>query len=250
MTAVIPTGNAYDKYASRNPIERRLMERFFAALDGALPERPPLRVLEVGVGEGEVTARLRRRFNGASVIGADLPDPARPGEWRARGIVGMYADIAALPFRSGAFDLVMAIEVLEHVPDPAAALRELARVGGGHVVVSVPREPVWRVANMARGRYVSALGNTPGHIQHWSRRGFTRLVGAHLDVVSVTSPFPWTMIAARPRRLPAPEVRPITRTEHASTDRPAYAATMRLEAERPHRSEDAPSDRPAARSAR
>jgi hypothetical protein len=30
----------------------------------------------------------------------------------------------------------------------------------------VPREPIWRIGNMARGRYLGDLGNTPGHIQH------------------------------------------------------------------------------------
>lgn len=199
MTTVIPTGNSYDKYATRNPIERRLMAGFFAALDGSLPDHPPETVLEVGVGEGEVSARLRGQYADATIVGADLPDPARPGDWRDRGIVGLFADIAHLPFPSRSFDLIMAIEVLEHVPDPAAAVCELARLSRGHLVLSVPREPVWRMANMARGKYLAALGNTPGHIQHWSRRRFAGLVGSQFDIVTVRTPFPWTMIGARTR---------------------------------------------------
>lgn len=199
MTTVIPTGNTYDKYASTNPIERRLMAGFFAALDAALPADPPATVLEVGVGEGEVSARVRKRWPDATVVGADLPDDDLAGSWRLRGMTGLFADIARMPFPAKAFDLVLAIEVLEHVPDPDAALAELARLARGHLVLSVPREPIWRVANMARGRYLGALGNTPGHIQHWSRRGFVAQVGAHVDVVTVRTPFPWTMIGARAR---------------------------------------------------
>ena len=41
----------------------------------------------------------------------------------------------------------------------------------------VPREPVWRVLNVARGRYVRWLGNPPGHIQHFSRAAFLALAG-------------------------------------------------------------------------
>ncbi|HET6954582.1 MAG TPA: class I SAM-dependent methyltransferase [Acidimicrobiales bacterium] len=199
MTAVIPTGNTYDKYASSNPVERHLMAGFFAALDAALPAQAPATVLEVGVGEGEVSARVRDRWPAATVVGVDLPDPDLAAHWRQRAITGLFADIARLPFPSKAFDLVLAIEVLEHVPDPDAALAELNRLSRGHVVVSVPREPIWRVANMARGKYLGALGNTPGHIQHWSRRGFVRQVRAHLDVVTVRTPFPWTMVGAQAR---------------------------------------------------
>ena len=199
MSTSVPTGNIYDKYRSKNPIERRLMRGFFAALSGALPQEPPMTVLEVGVGEGEISARLRSLYPEAHIVGVDLHDDALAAEWRTRGFIGVYADIAHLPFPPLAFDLVMAIEVLEHVVDPVAALAELVRVSRGGMVLSVPREPIWRVANMARGKYLADLGNTPGHVQHWSRRGFAELVGSQLEVVSVSTPFPWTMVEARPR---------------------------------------------------
>jgi SAM-dependent methyltransferase len=197
----VPTGNTYDKYASKNPVERRLMAGFFACLDELLPAGTPAAVLEVGMGEGEVSARIRARYPEARVVGIDLPDDELAGAWQGRGLHGAFADIARLPFEDGMFDLVLAIEVLEHVPDPAAALRELGRVARrpADLVLSVPREPIWRVANMARGKYLRDLGNTPGHIQHWSRRSFARLVGGHFDPVAVRSPFPWTMVAARAR---------------------------------------------------
>ncbi|HMQ28482.1 MAG TPA: methyltransferase domain-containing protein, partial [Acidimicrobiales bacterium] len=94
------------------------------------------------------------------------------------------------------FDLVLALEVLEHVPEPEAVLSEIARVGRGAVVLSVPWEPVWRLGNLARGRYVRDLGNTPGHIQHFGRGGFRRLVARHLDVREVRRPVPWTFVRA------------------------------------------------------
>jgi SAM-dependent methyltransferase len=194
----VPTGNTYDKYRSKNPIERRLMHGFFAALSDALPAEHPVAVLEVGVGEGEISAKLRSLYPDAHIVGIDLHDDDLAVEWRTRGFVGVYGDIARLPFPALSFDLVMAIEVLEHVDEPAAALAELVRVSRGRLVLSVPREPIWRVANMARGKYLADLGNTPGHVQHWSRRSFVELVGSQLEVVNVSTPFPWTMIEARP----------------------------------------------------
>jgi ubiquinone/menaquinone biosynthesis C-methylase UbiE len=199
VSTSVPTGNTYDKYRSKNPIERRLMKGFFAALSDALPREHPATVLEVGVGEGEISTKLRSVFPDAHIVGIDLYDNSLAAEWRMRGFFGVYADIARLPFAPLAFDLVMAIEVLEHVDDPEAALAELVRVSRGGMVLSVPREPIWRVANMARGKYLADLGNTPGHVQHWSRRAFAELVGSQLEVVRVSTPFPWTMIEARPR---------------------------------------------------
>lgn len=193
----VPIGNAYDKYTSSNPIERRLMRMFLERFDDCLPLRAPSRVLEVGIGEGEIATRVARRYPDACVTGLDLPDDDLAREWGARGVGAAFGDIDALPFPDRAFELVLAIEVLEHVPDPDAALRELARVGARDVVLSVPREPLWRVANMARGKYWSTLGNTPGHIQHWGKAPFSRLVARHFDVTKVHSPTPWTMVAAR-----------------------------------------------------
>ncbi len=55
------------------------------------------------------------------------------------------------------------------MPDPAHTLAEMARCAARHVLVSVPREPLWRAVNMARGAYWRELGNTPGHVNHFSK---------------------------------------------------------------------------------
>ena len=201
MTATVdvPTGNTYDKYASSNPIERRLMAGFMGSLDDLLPATPPATVLEVGLGEGEVSARVRRRYPEARMVGIDLPDPELASAWDDKELAGAFADICALPFADGMFDLVLVIEVLEHVPDPVAALAEVRRVARGHLVASVPREPVWRAANLARGKYLKDLGNTPGHVNHWSKKEFAELIGTQFALTAVRSPFPWTMVGARAR---------------------------------------------------
>ena len=73
----------------------------------------------------------------------------------------------------------------------------MARCAQRWLLASVPREPLWRALNVARGAYVSRLGNTPGHLNHWSRRAFIRLLSAHGEIVEVRSPFPWTMLLVR-----------------------------------------------------
>ncbi len=195
----VPIGNHYDKYAAKNPIARKLMDGFMAALDGALPSAPPETVFELGMGEGEIVDRVRDRYGAVFITGLDLPDPGLAHHWHERKIDGLFGDAGSLPVRDHSMDLVLAIEVLEHLPDPAAALRELARVARRDVVVSVPNEPTWRALNLVRGSYIGALGNTPGHIQHWSAKRFAALVAEHFDVVKVAKPLPWTVVTARAR---------------------------------------------------
>jgi ubiquinone/menaquinone biosynthesis C-methylase UbiE len=197
--SAIAVGNTYDKYGTTHPIERRMMAGFFSALDSALDGLDPEVVVEVGAGEGRVTDRLRQRFAGASVVGLDLPDHELAAEWAAAPLSMMFGDASHLPFADESIDLVVALEVLEHVPAPEPALDEFARVCRGTAVFSVPREPIWRLGNLARRRYVRQLGNTPGHVNHWSARSFRRFVATRFEIDASSTPLPWTMVRCRPR---------------------------------------------------
>ena len=80
-----------------------------------------------------------------------------------------------------------------------AALATLASLARPWLIVSVPREPIWRALNLARLKYVADMGNTPGHLSHWSKRGFVELLDSRVDVIEVRSPLPWTMALCRAR---------------------------------------------------
>jgi SAM-dependent methyltransferase len=192
------SGNTYDKYASKNPIERRMMNGFFTALDRMLDGLQPEVVIEIGAGEGRITERLVARFPQATVVGLDLPDTNLAEEWEEIDVPMFFGDATRMPFVDGSIDLVVGLEVLEHVPQPERALTDIARICRGTALLSVPREPIWRAGNMARGRYVRDWGNTPGHVNHWSARGFERFVGTRFDVEAVARPLPWTMVRATP----------------------------------------------------
>jgi len=202
----IVTGNTYDKYGSRNPLVRRMMDGFERNLD-ELMERAgsgragPGSLLDVGCGEGVLVHRWATRLGeGCRLVGIDLEEPSIQAGWAQRQAPNLTYEVMRaenLPFATDEFELVTAIEVLEHVPDPEHTLAEMARCAQRHLLVSVPREPLWRMLNMARGAYWSEFGNTPGHLNHWSRRAFTALLSRHGTVVEARSPFPWTMLLVR-----------------------------------------------------
>ncbi len=196
----VVTGNTYDKYGSSNPVVRRLMAGFERELDELLGLAAPSSLLDVGCGEGVLVHRWSARLPTCRVVGIDLEEESIQAGWaerRAPNLEYRVIEDANLPFAAGEFDLASAIEVLEHVPDPEDTLSEMARCAARHLLVSVPREPLWRLLNIARGAYWPALGNTPGHLNHWSRRSFVKLLSRHGEVVELRSPFPWTLLLVR-----------------------------------------------------
>ncbi len=196
----IVTGNTYDKYGSTNPLVRRMMDGFESALDDMLEAASPISLLDVGCGEGVLVHQWAQRLEPARVVGIDLEEPSIQAGWEQRKAPNLeYKVMRAenLPFVENEFDLACAIEVLEHVPDPEHTLAEMARCAEHRLLVSVPREPLWRMLNMARGAYLKDLGNTPGHLNHWSKRSFVKLLSRYGKVLEARSPFPWTMLLVR-----------------------------------------------------
>jgi 2-polyprenyl-3-methyl-5-hydroxy-6-metoxy-1,4-benzoquinol methylase len=194
------TGNTYDKYGSTNPAVRRLMANFEGTLEELFTQAAPKTVLDVGCGEGVLTHQWAQKPVVERIVGIDLDDPQLHEAWKDRQHPCLeYREIKAdnLPFADGEFEAATAIEVLEHVPDPEHTVSEMARCASKHLLVSVPREPLWRGLNMARGAYLKELGNTPGHLNHWSKRSFAQLLGRYGTVVQARSPFPWTMLLVR-----------------------------------------------------
>jgi SAM-dependent methyltransferase len=199
-TAEVPTGNTYDKYGSSNPLVKRLMAGFHTTLDDLWEQAAPGSILDVGCGEGVLTAEWAARLGDGRVVGIDLDDPKLRAEWERRTRPNLdfrVEEATSLSFADDEFEMACATEVLEHVPEPEATLAEMARVASRYLLVSVPREPVWRALNMARGAYWRDLGNTPGHLNHWSRRSFVDLLSRYGTVEEARSPFPWTMVLVR-----------------------------------------------------
>lgn len=197
-------GNYENKYQAKNPIARYMMARFIRAFDELLAQSDAKAVHEVGCGEGELSRRMAAR--GMTVRASDFSAQVVEDARRATRVAGYdvaYAVRSAYELRPGPDDaeLIVACEVLEHLERPEEALEVLAKLARPWLLVSVPREPIWRALNMCRGKYVPALGNTPGHIQHWSKASFVRLLERHVEVVALRSPLPWTMALCR-RRAP------------------------------------------------
>lgn len=186
------TGNLYNKYGTSNPLYRRLVGQFEQHLFKLLDETHPSSMLEIGCGEGHWLAQIAARRPQTEIVGLDIGlDVLKKAQTGTTGVPLIVGDAGKLPFNGPQFDLVLAAEVLEHVPDPMTVVREMGRITKAYCVVSVPHEPWWRMLNMARMHYLRALGNTPGHIQHFTPRSLKRLLEAEFEVQKFNSVFPW-----------------------------------------------------------
>jgi len=187
----------YAKFRSTNPIVERLIDRYFATLGGIIESLTPGSVLDAGCGEGETIFRLSdllpRRVAGVDVREDCVAHAKRRLPW----VEVSPGNVYDLDFAARSFDLVLCLEVLEHLDEPARALGELSRVSAGDVVLSVPWEPWFRLGSLARGRHVSAFGNNPEHVQRWTRRGFREFLAPRLELVRVSSAFPWLLAHCR-----------------------------------------------------
>jgi len=188
-----PAGNTCDKYNSRNPAYRYLVNRFLRYLETLLESIPDAKsILDVGCGEGYIAKRIEemRRFERLEGIDAS-PEIIEKARRVYPGLNLRVASACSLPFKEGEFDLLSMCEVLEHLCDFEKALCEAVRVAEKYVIISVPVEPVWRVLNIARGKYILSLGNTPGHVQHWGKRSFRKLLEKHCLIEKILYPLPW-----------------------------------------------------------
>jgi 2-polyprenyl-3-methyl-5-hydroxy-6-metoxy-1,4-benzoquinol methylase len=215
--AVVPP--RIEDYSHLSARGQRLVRSFRNRVVALVAAAEPARVLEVGCGQGWLLRDIAAALPQVALTGIDR----RPGAIEFAHSLVPSADLrvfdaSALPFADGDFDLVVCCEVLEHVDDPEAVLCEIDRVGRGHSVISVPDEPLFWIANLVRGKHLRTFGNCPGHIHHWSGRGFERMLRRDGADVVVARSFPWLIADVDRRQSITPPVGPHSRPKQAQSD--------------------------------
>ncbi|EDM73586.1 hypothetical protein PPSIR1_18427 [Plesiocystis pacifica SIR-1] len=189
------------KHESNNPIQRGLIDNFHAKAIAMVNRAKPGSILELGCGEGYVLDAFVRGGVQAELTGVELDERA-VGKAQAR--LGSRATIEHEDARKLAadgrrFDMVMMLEVLEHIPEPEQMLPIIDELSTEWILVSVPWEPVFCALNFMRGKNITRWGNDIDHVNHWSRRGFAEFIGSRFEIVEQPGVFPWTMLLARKR---------------------------------------------------
>jgi len=183
------------KYLSKNPISRQLVYNFNIQLKKIIKELYFNSLLDVGCGEGIIIKFLEEQLKNIYCVGLDLDEThIKMSKENAPFCKYKIGNIYNLPFNENSFEIVICLEVLEHLDKPEKALSELYRVSSKYVLISVPREPIWCFLNMARGKYWKDLGNTPGHINHYNSKKIVNLITRQFKIMKVFKPLPWTVV--------------------------------------------------------
>ncbi len=189
------------KHESKNPIQRALIDRFHGEAIKLVNRAKPASILELGCGEGYVLSAFVEGGVQAELTGVELDDRAvRVARERLGGAATIeHQDARKLAADGRRFDMVMMLEVLEHIPDPAQMLPIIEQLSNTWLLLSVPWEPWFCALNFMRGKNLGRWGNDPDHVNHWGRAGFRRFVGQRFEAVAAPLVFPWTMVLARKR---------------------------------------------------
>ncbi len=190
-----------EKYENQNPIAKWLVRGFFKSLKNLylqVPKKNRQNVLEVACGPGISTEKIYSYASTKRFVATDIePDLVAETKKKLPNIQVDVNSIYDLNYKDGEFETVFALEVLEHLEEPEKAIKELARVTSTYAIISCPREPIWRLMNMARGKFLTDFGNTPGHIQNWGKSELKTLIEVEFEILSSEFPIPWQMYLCR-----------------------------------------------------
>jgi SAM-dependent methyltransferase len=144
------------------------------------PDRGKL--LEVGSGEGKLLRTLAALKPDLDLFGCDIRPPAAEPDLYSFKLMG-----EKIPFDDASFDVVIAFDVIEHVPSPEDTLAEISRVlkPEGRFVAFVPIEgetlSAYELFRLLLGRDIYAV--TKEHVQAFTHAGFERLLSKHFEIV-------------------------------------------------------------------
>ena len=190
-----------DKYENKGLLHQMVLGRFLDFMAEALAPYQSSRVLDFGCGEALFWKEMRSRgVQMADLTGIDLREDAlSTAKMEFPEHEFIETDLLQFETKEG-YDLVIASQVLEHLPEPEKFLTKLVELPGtsGRLLLTVPWEPFFMLSNLARGRDVFRLGNHPEHINRWGKRAFREFVGNHATLVKMETVFPFIAVTAAP----------------------------------------------------
>ena len=185
------------KFLNKNLIIKCIANKFNRDVVELVALCKPSDILDVGCGEGFTTKEIARELENARLVAIDNSiDRINYAKERNKleNITYEKGDLFNLSFYKNSFDLVVCNELLEHLQDYKKALDALINLSKDFVLISVPNEPWFRLANLLRLHYLLRWGSTPGHVNHWTKNQIYSLLKKYGKIVKLKTSTLWNII--------------------------------------------------------
>jgi ubiquinone/menaquinone biosynthesis C-methylase UbiE len=168
--------NFSGKYEDTNLISKFLVDNYFKSVEKLLNKITNINSAhEIGCGEGRSTMKINKMIS--NLTASEYVESLIPLAKNNNPHLTIFQEsVYELKYKDNSVELVLLLEVLEHLDFPKLALEELKRISKKYIILGVPREPLWRFLNICRFKYLRNFGNTPGHLNHWSKKSIIKLV--------------------------------------------------------------------------
>ncbi|MFP4567333.1 MAG: class I SAM-dependent methyltransferase [Candidatus Woesearchaeota archaeon] len=199
MLKPVKNDDSFKASKTTNPIAKFFVKKYYSIFDEFLEKIPKgVVAMDFGCGNGYITNYVQQALN-AQMTGIDVDEDRLvfAKQYVVNSEIKKHDLYELSSFPENSIDLAVATESLEHLDNPKYVMEQISRITSTYGLFSVPREPVWRLKNIAQGKYLLALGNTPDHKQNWSKRGFTSFVKDYFKQVEVKDAHIWTLVLAK-----------------------------------------------------
>lgn len=199
-----PENRVGEVYTTKNLLIKWLANRFFDKVYRILKKinSSSINGLEVGCGKGYLLSRLYEKGAVGRIAAIEIDAKWIKYAKKYHPVCSYFmSDVYKLNFKANSFDYIIATEILEHLTDPVAAIKEIRRVSkiNANIIISVPFEPFFHWGNLLRGKYLRRLGRTPEHLNFWSRGEIKTLLSEFIEIEEeyYLSTFPWLLFHGR-----------------------------------------------------
>ena len=193
-------GNFYNKYESKNIIEKYIISNYFKTILKLCEKNSINNFIDIGCGEGKWLNEFSKK--GFTCIGTDHSDEvidlAKKNSltkdlniFKSNIYDKNFTSIINKKINETGIKNLFFLEVLEHLNNPSNIIDKLFKIDFNNMIITVPNEPLWRILNCCRLKYLKDFGNTPGHINHFSSNKLKVLLSKNFKILDIKLPVPF-----------------------------------------------------------
>ena len=189
------------KYNSKNPLKRYLIKKYMQNLVKLAALRGSERICDIGCGEGIIDLFLLSKYPNLRIEGYDISREAvgiAKVSTSNTNVEYNVLDVMECGILTGnKYDVILFLEVLEHLRDYEQALNKLAGLRFNEIIISVPNEPWFSFGNLLFGKNIMSLGKDKDHSNFFNKKNLTKILSPHFEIKSILRSFPWLLYKCR-----------------------------------------------------